>query len=72
MQVRDFQAIIGTETRVQCERRFGGLPDILLACVGGGSNAMGAHRHLLGLHERGRMLTLDLHKHLPAHIYPGT
>ncbi|MBV8887753.1 MAG: tryptophan synthase subunit beta, partial [Chroococcidiopsidaceae cyanobacterium CP_BM_RX_35] len=41
MIVRDFQAIIGQETRVQCQEKWGGLPDILLACVGGGSNAMG-------------------------------
>ncbi|MEC4895647.1 MAG: tryptophan synthase subunit beta [Oscillatoria sp. PMC 1051.18] len=39
--VRDFQAIIGVETRQQCQEKWGGLPDILLACVGGGSNAMG-------------------------------
>ncbi|WP_448561407.1 tryptophan synthase subunit beta [Trichothermofontia sp.] len=41
MLVRDFQAIIGQETRLQCQEQWGGLPDILLACVGGGSNAMG-------------------------------
>ncbi len=41
MIVRDFQAIIGRETRSQCLEKWGGLPDILLACVGGGSNAMG-------------------------------
>lgn len=41
MIVRDFQAIIGQETRAQCQEKWGGLPDILLACVGGGSNAMG-------------------------------
>jgi tryptophan synthase beta chain len=41
MVVRDFQAIIGQETRVQCEEKWSGLPDILLACIGGGSNAMG-------------------------------
>jgi tryptophan synthase beta chain len=41
MIVRDFQAIIGRETRAQCLEKWGGLPDILLACVGGGSNAMG-------------------------------
>lgn len=41
MLVRDFQAIIGQETRAQCQEKWGGLPDILLACVGGGSNAMG-------------------------------
>jgi tryptophan synthase beta chain len=41
MIVREFQAIIGRETRTQCQEKWGGLPDILLACVGGGSNAMG-------------------------------
>lgn len=41
MIVRDFQTIIGQETRSQCQEKWGGLPDILLACVGGGSNAMG-------------------------------
>lgn len=41
MLVRDFHAIIGEETRAQCWEKWGGLPDILLACVGGGSNAMG-------------------------------
>ncbi|WP_293024999.1 MULTISPECIES: tryptophan synthase subunit beta [unclassified Moorena] len=39
--VRDFHAVIGQETRAQCLEKWGGLPDILLACVGGGSNAMG-------------------------------
>jgi tryptophan synthase beta chain len=41
MIVRDFHAVIGQETRRQCQQKWGGLPDILLACVGGGSNAMG-------------------------------
>ena len=41
MIVRDFHAVIGTETRAQCQQKWGGLPDILLACVGGGSNAIG-------------------------------
>lgn len=41
MMVRDFHAIIGQETRAQCQEKWGGLPDILLACVGGGSNAIG-------------------------------
>jgi tryptophan synthase beta chain len=41
MIVREFQAIIGKETRAQCEEKWGGLPDIVLACVGGGSNAIG-------------------------------
>jgi tryptophan synthase beta chain len=41
MLVRDFHVIIGKETRHQCLDKWGGLPDILLACVGGGSNAIG-------------------------------
>lgn len=41
MLVRDFHAIIGQETRAQSYSKWEGLPDILLACVGGGSNAIG-------------------------------
>nr|HPI32986.1 tryptophan synthase subunit beta [candidate division Zixibacteria bacterium] len=41
MIVRDFQSVIGRETLAQCRRRFGALPDALVACVGGGSNAIG-------------------------------
>ena len=41
MIVRDFHGVIGVETRSQCLEKWDGLPDILLACVGGGSNAMG-------------------------------
>jgi tryptophan synthase beta chain len=41
MMVREFHAVIGQETRSQCHAKWGGLPDILLACVGGGSNAIG-------------------------------
>lgn len=39
--VRDFQSIIGRETRCQCLEQIGSLPDALVACVGGGSNAIG-------------------------------
>lgn len=39
--VRDFQSVIGKEARRQCIERFGRLPDQAIACVGGGSNAMG-------------------------------
>ncbi|MCP4701407.1 MAG: tryptophan synthase subunit beta [Gammaproteobacteria bacterium] len=39
--VRDFQAVIGRETRQQVRAQTGRLPDILVACVGGGSNAIG-------------------------------
>ncbi|MBU0606195.1 MAG: tryptophan synthase subunit beta [Candidatus Omnitrophica bacterium] len=41
MIVRDFQSIIGRETRRQALRKIGKLPDYIVACVGGGSNAMG-------------------------------
>ena len=41
MLVRDFHAVIGQEARQQCREAFGRLPDVLMACVGGGSNAMG-------------------------------
>eukprot|EP01026_Neomeris_dumetosa_P027932 TRINITY_DN2265_c0_g1_i10.p1 TRINITY_DN2265_c0_g1~~TRINITY_DN2265_c0_g1_i10.p1 ORF type:complete len:297 (-),score=51.08 TRINITY_DN2265_c0_g1_i10:662-1552(-) len=41
MMVRDFHACIGRETRAQCLEKFGSIPDVLMACVGGGSNAMG-------------------------------
>lgn len=39
--VRDFQSVIGREARKQCLEKFGRLPDQAIACVGGGSNAMG-------------------------------
>ncbi len=39
--VRDFQSVIGRETREQCLEKTGKLPDALVACVGGGSNAIG-------------------------------
>ncbi|MCC6775066.1 MAG: tryptophan synthase subunit beta [Hyphomicrobiales bacterium] len=41
MMVRDFQSIIGNETREQMHEAEGRLPDSLIACIGGGSNAMG-------------------------------
>mgnify|MGYP003998812723 FL=1 len=41
MMVRDFQSIIGKEAKVQFADQVGGLPDALVACVGGGSNAIG-------------------------------
>jgi tryptophan synthase beta chain len=39
--VRDFASVIGTEARAQCLEKIGALPDAVLACVGGGSNAIG-------------------------------
>ncbi|KAF5728394.1 tryptophan synthase beta chain 1 [Tripterygium wilfordii] len=41
MMVREFHAVIGQETRKQALEKWGGKPDVLVACVGGGSNAMG-------------------------------
>jgi tryptophan synthase beta chain len=41
MMVRDFQSVIGTETRQQALEQFGKLPEVVVACVGGGSNAAG-------------------------------
>ncbi|MDO4642271.1 MAG: tryptophan synthase subunit beta [Cardiobacteriaceae bacterium] len=41
MLVRDFQKIIGEEAKTQAQAHFGALPDAVVACVGGGSNAMG-------------------------------
>src|SRR5471032_232339 len=41
MMVRDFQSVIGRETREQMQAAEGRLPDSLVACIGGGSNAMG-------------------------------
>ncbi len=45
--VRDFQAVIGRETRRQILEKEGRLPDVVIACVGGGSNAMGIFHPLL-------------------------
>ncbi|MEN6464975.1 MAG: tryptophan synthase subunit beta [Syntrophaceae bacterium] len=41
MMVRDFQSVIGRETKIQIKRQEGRFPDYVIACVGGGSNAMG-------------------------------
>jgi tryptophan synthase beta chain len=46
--VRELQSVIGREARAQCIERAGGLPDAALACVGGGSNAIGLFHPLLG------------------------
>ena len=48
MLVRDFNSIIGREARVQMLEREGALPDALVACVGGGSNAMGLFYPFIG------------------------
>ncbi|MGI6401359.1 MAG: tryptophan synthase subunit beta [Thermoguttaceae bacterium] len=46
--VRDFQAVISRESRAQILKREGRLPDAILACVGGGSNAIGSFYHFIG------------------------
>ncbi len=45
--VRDFQAVISRETRQQCLETLGKLPDVVMACVGGGSNAIGSFYHFI-------------------------
>ncbi len=47
LMVRDFQSVIGRETREQILEREGRLPDLLVACVGGGSNSMGLFHEFL-------------------------
>ena len=49
--VRDFQAVISREIKQQLLEREGRLPDAVLACVGGGSNAMGAFYHFIEDHS---------------------
>jgi len=46
--VRDFQKVIGEEIRLQMETERGKLPDALVACVGGGSNAIGTFYNFIG------------------------
>src|SRR5271167_676336 len=48
MMVRDFHRVIGEEARAQILEREGRLPDVLLACVGGGSNAIGMFHAFIG------------------------
>lgn len=69
MMVRDFQAIIGDEIKVQTNERFGSNPDYVVACVGGGSNAIGAFTaflnepnvKLVGVEPAGHGLDTDMH-----------
>jgi len=67
--VRDFQSVIGTETKAQMLEREGRLPDSLVACIGGGSNAMGLFHPFLddkevaihGVEAGGKGLDSGLH-----------
>ena len=69
MIVRDFHAVIGKESRRQSQEKWGGLPDILLACVGGGSNAMGLFHEfvdepsvrLIGVEAAGKGTNTEFH-----------
>ena len=69
MIVRDFQAVIGREAREQCMAKEGRLPDYVIACVGGGSNAAGifapfaddAQVKLVGVEAGGRGTALGQH-----------
>ena len=69
MIVRDFHAVIGKESRTQSQEKWGGLPDILLACVGGGSNAMGLFHEfvdeptvrLIGVEAAGKGTNTEFH-----------
>ena len=69
MLVRDFQSVIGRETKQQCQKMFGRLPNALVACVGGGSNAMGMFHpfledegvRLIGVEPAGKGLDTGQH-----------
>jgi len=68
VMVRDFQAVIGQETRRELLRREGRLPDVLVACVGAGSNALGLFHpflddpvEMIGVEAAGRGLETGRH-----------
>ena len=69
MMVRDFHRVIGEEVRAQANEQIGRLPDTLIACVGGGSNAIGLFYpfmrdsgiHMIGVEAGGRSLRLGEH-----------
>jgi tryptophan synthase beta chain len=69
LMVREFQSVIGKETREQCLGQVGRLPDYIIACVGGGSNAIGIFHpfledkdvRLIGVEAGGRGLKSDKH-----------
>jgi tryptophan synthase beta chain len=79
MMVRDFQCIIGNETREQMQQAEGRLPDSLIACIGGGSNAMGLFHSFLddtqieiyGVEAAGHGLSSGLHAASIAGGRPG-
>ncbi|MEO8380571.1 MAG: tryptophan synthase subunit beta [Acidobacteriota bacterium] len=58
MMVRDFQSVIGREALVQMKKKTGALPDVAIACVGGGSNAIGLFYDMLK-HDSIRMIGVE-------------
>jgi tryptophan synthase beta chain len=62
MLVRDFQRVIGDESIVQMQKQIGRQPDALIACVGGGSNAMGLFYPYIE-HERVRLIGVEAAGH---------
>ncbi|MGZ8853247.1 MAG: pyridoxal-phosphate dependent enzyme, partial [Thermoanaerobaculia bacterium] len=58
MIVRDFQSVIGREALAQFRKRVGGLPDVAIACVGGGSNAIGLFFAMLK-HQSIRLIGIE-------------
>ncbi len=58
MMVRDFQSVIGNESIVQMQEMTGGQPDVVVACVGGGSNAMGIFHPYIG-YEATRLVGVE-------------
>jgi tryptophan synthase beta chain len=79
MMVRDFQSVIGRETRKQCLEKWGGAPDIVMACVGGGSNAIGIFNEfvddegvrLIGVEAAGEGVDTDKHAATLTRGTPG-
>ena len=78
MMVRDFQSVIGREARQQLKRTEGRLPDIIVACVGGGSNAMGIFYpfrrdsvRLIGVEAAGLGLNTERHSATLSKGTPG-
>lgn len=79
MMVRDFQSVIGKETRAQCLEIVGKLPDYVIACVGGGSNAAGmfhpfvedASVKMIGVEAGGRGSALGQHAATLSQGKPG-
>jgi len=77
--VRDFQSVIGKETRCQSMELFGKLPDYIVACVGGGSNAAGIFHpfvgdtqvKLIGVEPGGRGSALGQHAATLCYGKPG-